>query len=136
MLKYNVVPKKNPIDKSVKFYAQLRPVVPVNLNKIAQLIEKRCSVSSSDVKAVLDALEFEIISALQDGKSVRLGDLGSFRPTISSRGTDTAEAFTSDQIHRVNVRFYPSKKMKVSFIVGNAAQTVNFQKEDDDDIAE
>lgn len=136
MLKFNVVPRKNPIDKSIKYYAQLAPVTPVNLAKIAQLIEKRCSVSSSDVKAVLDALEFEIISALQDGKSVRLGDLGSFRPTISSKGTDTPEDFTADLIHRVNVRFYPSKTMKVSFIVGNAAQTVTFKKEEREEEAE
>lgn len=129
MLKYNVVPKKNPMDKSIKFYAQLVPVTPISLEKIAKNIERRSTVSSSDVKAVLDALEFEIMSALEDGKSVRLGDLGSFRLTIGGKGADSPEEFSTELIERVNVRFHPSKKMKVNFIVGSAAQTVTFQRE-------
>lgn len=131
MLRYNVVPRKNPIDKTTKFYAQLRPVTPVTLERIAKNIERRSTVSSSDVKAVLDALEYEIIAALEDGKSVRLGDLGSFRPTIGGKGAETAEDFTPDLIKRVNVRFHPSKKMKVNFVVGSSAQTVSFQREEE-----
>ena len=34
------------------------------------------------VKAVVDALEVEIIDCLQQGRSIRLGDLGSFRPSL------------------------------------------------------
>lgn len=50
-------------------------------------------MSSADVKAVLDALQYEVIDALQNGNSVRLGDLGSFRLSIKANGSNpSAEA--------------------------------------------
>ena len=52
----------------------------MTLDQIVELIEKRSTVTSADVKAVLDALQFEVRNALVDGKSVRLGDLGSLPP--------------------------------------------------------
>ena len=94
------------------FYAQVADVKPVTLDKIVDLIEKRSTVSSADVKAVLDALQYEIKNALEDGKSVRLGDLGSFRPTIASRSAGSAEEFLPSNIKAVRVQFTPSSKLK------------------------
>ncbi len=51
--------------------------MPVMLRTIVGRIEKRSGVSSASVKAVLDALQYEILQTLADGNSVRLGDLGS-----------------------------------------------------------
>ncbi len=74
MIKYNIIPKKNPQDKSVKWYAQMAPTDPIDLEKVVRAIEKQSTVSSADVKAVLDALQGVIIDNVTDGKSVRLGD--------------------------------------------------------------
>ena len=61
---------------------------------------------------MLDALQFEVRNALVDGKSVRLGDLGSFRPTLSSRSALSADAFLPANIKGVRVRYVPSAALK------------------------
>ena len=64
MIKFTIQAKKNPQKKTeTKYYAQMTPTTPITLAEIVKLIEKRSTVSSSDVKAVLDALQFEIIHA-------------------------------------------------------------------------
>ncbi len=49
----------------------------MNLEQVATNISRECTVTVHDVKAVLSSLQEQIILALQDGKSVRFGDLGS-----------------------------------------------------------
>ena len=92
MIKYVIQAKKNPLKKEeVKFYPQAAPTTPVTLAQIIKRIEKRSTVSSADVKAVLDALQYEVIEALENGNTVRLGDIGSFRLTIKAEGALTAK---------------------------------------------
>ena len=74
----------------MKYYLQIAPSTPLTLTQIVKRIEKRSTVSSPDVKAVLDALQSEVIYALESGNTVRLGDLGSFRLTLQSEGVGTA----------------------------------------------
>lgn len=111
MFKYIVRGIKNPLNKSVKFYAQADTTTPIDLDTITQRIEKRTTVSSADAKAVLDALEYEIKEALIEGNSVRLGDLGTFRATIQCNGTPTADDFTSNHITHLKVVFRPSTRL-------------------------
>ena len=119
MIKFIIKGKKNPQKKTeTKYYAQIAPTTPLMLPQIVKLIEKRSTVSSSDIKAVLDALQFEIIHALQTGNSVRLGDLGSFHLTISSKGTTTeeeAKKVGANLIKKVSVQFVKSAEMGRAF---------------------
>ena len=119
MIKFTIQAKKNPQKKTeTKYYAQMTPTTPISLAEIVKLIEKRSTVSSSDVKAVLDALQFEIIQALQNGNSVRLGDLGSFHITISSNGAATredAQKAGARLIKKVMVQFVKSAEMARAF---------------------
>lgn len=115
---YVVKAKKNPITKAVKYYPQIATVRPVTLDDIARRIEKRSTVASSDCKAVLDALQFEIKEALASGNSVRLGDLGNFHPTISGKGSDTKEDVKATSIVRLNVRFSSGSWLRRNFKVG------------------
>jgi putative DNA-binding protein len=119
MIKFIIKGKKNPQKKTeTKYYAQIAPTTPLMLPQIVKLIEKRSTVSSSDIKAVLDALQFEIIHALQTGNSVRLGDLGSFHLTISSKGTVTEEEAKkagANLIKKVSVQFVKSAEMGRAF---------------------
>jgi len=115
MIKYVIQAKKSPIKGTVKYYPQMAPSTPMTLAQVVKRIEKRSTVSSADVKAVLDALQYEVIDALQNGNSVRLGDLGSFRLTIKSEGTATAAEAKkqgADLIKQVNVQFTKSTAMR------------------------
>lgn len=87
----------------------------MTLAQIVKRIEKRSTVSSADVKAVLDALQYEVIEALQNGNSVRLGDLGSFRLSIKANGSttsDEARRTGANAIKAVNVQFTKSTAMR------------------------
>ena len=91
MIKYVIQAKKNPLKKNeIKYYPQMAPTTPMSLAQIVKRVEKRSTVSSADVKAVLDALQYEVMEALENGNTVRLGDLGSFRLTMKSQGAPTA----------------------------------------------
>ena len=111
MIHYKVQEKKSPRTGTSKYYVQIAPTVPVTRSAIISQIEKITSLSSSDVKACLDALEYCITEAMKDGKSVRLGDLGSFRPTLSSFGTTERNKANSTLIRFVRVRFTMSGQM-------------------------
>ena len=116
MIKYVIRAKKNPLKKDVvKYYPQMAPTSPLTLDQIIKRVEKRSTVSSADVKAVLDALQYEVMEALASGSTVRLGDLGSFRLTMKSEGAETAaEAKRKgvQLIKRVNVQFTKSTTMR------------------------
>lgn len=119
MLKYNVLARKNPINKSVKYYAQLTSPNPINCQQLSTVISEKCTVTIPDVKAVLSALEQEIINYLRNGASVRLGDLGTFRATLTTRGAATRKDFVAKNIERVNVRFLASSNMRHKLSVVN-----------------
>lgn len=130
MIKYVIRAKKNPIAKSVKYYPQIAPTTPVTLAQIVKRIEKRSTVSSADVKAVLDALQYEVIEALQNGNSVRLGDLGSFRLSIKANGSttsDEARRTGANAIKAVNVQFTKSTAMRDAL----SPSTVEFALQED-----
>jgi predicted histone-like DNA-binding protein len=49
---------------------------------------------------------------LSDGNIVEIGDLGSFRVSISSEASDTAEEVNSGKIKKGRILFRPGKKFK------------------------
>ena len=96
------------LDKK-QYYPQVAPTTPIGLNDVAEQIEKQSTVSLADIKGVLDALQEVVLEAMADGYSVRLGDLGSFRPTISAvKSREKQEDVSADDIKAVRVRFRPS----------------------------
>ena len=111
-MEYVIRPKRVPATNKIRYYMQVAPVKPVELGDIAARIERTSTVSSADIKAVLDALQYEVREQIKAGHSVRLGDLGSFRPTIACKGMDKAEDLTFRNIKRVRVQFTPSATLE------------------------
>lgn len=130
MFKYVVAARKNPMGKDVKFYAVPDKSTPVDLDTIVERIEKRCTVSSADAKAVLDALQYEIKEAVINNGSVRLGDLGTFRATISCQGAHTRQDFSANNIQHLRLQFNPSVKIK-NWLNPKSNTHLKFQKTGD-----
>ena len=84
--------RKNPQNKdaAAKYYAQVVLAPEMALKQIVEQIADRCTLTGSDIKAVLDALMTVIKRNLANGSPVRLGDLGSFRPSVSGKGLEDA----------------------------------------------
>lgn len=105
MINYIVKPKRNLQTGTLKYYAQIAKVVPLTLNSVIEIISLRTTIASADVKAVLDSLQSVTLRMVKEGHSVRLGDLGSFRPTLTSKPADSPDMVTTDKIKSVRVRF-------------------------------
>ncbi len=119
--------KKNPQTKEVKYYAQVAPQDPVDFDYVAELIETESTVSETDVKAVLASLQRVIIRELQQGRIVRLGDLGSFRLTVSATGCPAKSMVTAETVRDIHVHFNQSARMMKEMTL----QNVKFQMVDD-----
>lgn len=74
--------------------------------------------------AVLSALQEQIIYALQEGKRVHLGDIGSFRTVANGLGSDTAEKYDPAYITKLRVCFTPNTKLKKAMSLDNKAFTL------------
>ena len=129
MLKYSLISRKNPITKESLYYANLAPVNPVGLNELAEDISNSCTLTVHDIKAVLSALEECVFKTLRNGQSARLGDLGSFHPTLSSSGTATEEEFSEENLRGVKVRFVCSSKMRYEMGLNNPHVTLQRQEQ-------
>ena len=106
-----------------KFYAS--PVMDgeLNLAEMTKAIEKICTVSGADIRAVLYALVDVAIDNLANGTIVRLADLGSMRISLSSEGKATAAEVTSSAIKSTSVIFVPGTRIQ------EMLDAAKFQKE-------
>lgn len=129
MITLTVRSKKNfKLDKK-QFYPQIAPATPIGLNDVAEQIEKQSTVSLADIKGVLDALQEVVLEAVADGYSVRLGDLGSFRPTLrAAKSREKQEDVSADDIKAVRVRFTPSPALTKKLLPSNVQMNLKRPK--------
>lgn len=64
------------------------------------------------VDVVLKGVQDTMISFLEEGFSVKLGEFGSFRPAIQAKSQDKEEDVDSDTISRVKIIFTPGNKFQ------------------------
>ena len=106
---YIVVPRKNPMHKEEepKFYMKAHATEFIGVTEISKRIEKECTVTRADVMAVLTALEDVIADAISQGQVVRLGELGSFKLSISSKGVEDEKNVNGSLVTRERILFRP-----------------------------
>lgn len=112
---YKTVPRKSPKDKSVKYYASPVKAGKITTDDLAKEIAGRCSLTYGDMLNVFRNLNDVVPKYLSAGYHVHLGDLGMMYLSLSSKGTETADKFTADQIRRVgfHLLFKPQFKKAV-----------------------
>ena len=119
MIKYKAMQRKNPKNGRRAWYAAVDNEKNVGIDQIVDAIQAECTVHRADVLAVLATLEEQVISNLQAGNSVRLGQLGSFHVTLKSRPSEAEDEVTSENIKAVMVRFRKSRRMQGQFQLTN-----------------
>ena len=70
----------------------------------------------------------KVIAAMQNGNSIRFGKLGSFRPTISSRGANTVQDVKLSNVKAVRSRFTMGSRLRAALLLSNV--DVRFIKRD------
>jgi predicted histone-like DNA-binding protein len=99
-----------------KYYASAVVDGELTLDKLTTEIEKRCTVSGADIRAVLYAMVEVSSESLQEGTIVRLGELGSLRLSLSSEGREKEEDVNFTAIRGSSIIFSPGPKLKDSLV--------------------
>ena len=111
-MRFKLVQKKNPQKREeVKFYANAVNVGHKSLDDIARDIAGRSSLTRGDVSNVLYNFIDCLPHYLRDGFSIQLGNFGSMRVTLSSKGAETEKAFKTETI-KPRVVFTPGTELK------------------------
>lgn len=112
-----------------QWYARATMTNDVNLDKMADIIQRNCSMKKSDVLAVLTELVEVMQDELQASHRVKIDGFGSFKIGLRSKGAESAKQFSATKhITGLRVNFQPEvktsadKTRKKTFLSGCAVQ--------------
>ena len=92
-----------------KWYAKAVMTNVIDTKKLADIMQRNCTVKRADIMAVLTELVETMRDQLQDSKRVKLDGLGSFKLALTSKGAATAADWNPNtHITGVRIRFRPS----------------------------
>lgn len=111
---YQNMNKKN--SKSFgKWYAKAVHTSVYDTDKIAEEVQRNCSMKKSDVKAVIEELVEVMARELGNSHAVHLNGLGLFRVGIRSKGSVTVREFNASQdIAGTHINFLPDRQRDAS----------------------
>ena len=99
-------------DKPDLYYALAKSSGEIDIDEMAERIQRSSTVNWADVVCVLRALHTEMIDSFKKGEIVRLGNIGSFYVTLRSNGVLVQKDVKEGLIKGARVRFRPGKEIK------------------------
>ena len=106
-----------------KFYAQAVNNGYVSFDELCDDIAELCTLTSADVKAVMDRMNYILDKNLRAGRIVQFGEIGNFRLAVGSTGSITEEEFSTSQIKTPKIVFTPGSKLQ------NTRKITKFEKD-------
>ena len=95
------------------YFATAQYTEVMSIEKFARHIaDHGTSYSRADIMAILYMAVDCMREQLLEGKKIRLGELGDFSVALSSKGAETAEKFSSQNIQRVTVCWEPGSEFR------------------------
>ncbi|MCH4183708.1 MAG: HU family DNA-binding protein [Prevotella sp.] len=80
----------------------------LGVDKLAEKIQNRCTVTHPDIVAVISALVDAMREGLQEGKRIYIDRFGTFKVGIHCTGAKTAKDFTvASNVKRLHVLYQP-----------------------------
>lgn len=124
-IEYRAVERSNPQDRTKKqFYATAIKTGDTSLKQLCEEIEQISALSKADVYGVLYALLEVLPRHLADGKSIHLGELGSFRIGLNSNGEPSADKVDVHSIKHARVIFSAGREL------ANSVKELKYRKID------
>lgn len=118
-IRYKLVQRKDfskgALEDAKLYYPQLLNNGNISFDEVCEAVAEQTALTRADVKACLDRLAYIISTNLKAGRSVNLGDLGSFRVALSSSGASTPEEYDASTMMR---------PMKVVYTAGKSIQEI------------
>lgn len=93
-------------------YAQAVKSGEMDMHEICDLTGKISAVSEGDILSILNTVTDLIINGLSQGRTVVLGELGRFRISLSSKAAKEGEEFTTENIRKARVIFFPGTAIR------------------------
>ena len=105
-IQYSVSLMKNPIKGTTKAYGNLQLTGVVTINELASHMADHNTVfSRGTIVGVLSDLGACLRELILQGYKIQLGNIGSFEPSISTKGESKVEDFTAADITDMRVIF-------------------------------
>ncbi len=82
--------------------------------EVAKKIADETTLNPKEAEMAIYQLPKVIIDGLLNGQTVQLGELGTFRLTVSGKGMETEKGVDANSVKQANVRFIPSASFKDS----------------------
>lgn len=110
------VQRTNPLkpNEAKKWYPVQYTTKMVDENEVAMLIADETTLNPMEAAMAIRQLRKVVQRLLLDGKSVKLGDWGTFNVTLNTEGSESKETLTARNVKRVNINFQPSDEMKAA----------------------
>lgn len=124
MIKYNIIPRKNPINKEVKYYAVKDGAGAARFmtDDMYKTMSETSNVPIAYIPQALEAIAQAVQMFVLNGHCVTVGDLGSFQPVIKSSGALSEDEFSVSHIKGVKIKFRPS------WVLREILRTTTFQR--------
>ena len=112
-IKYIIQKKANPLDRnSFKYYPAFKSSGRVTRKELVEGMVSRASLTKQEAETAIDYL-FEVLpDYLRKGNTVQLGELGYFRLTFNSEGSDTAEEVSANNVKKVKLKFICGRELR------------------------
>lgn len=95
-----------------KFYAQATNNGYVSFDEVCVEISEYCSLTSADVKAVMDRMNYVLDKNLKAGRIIQFGEIGNFRLSMGSAGSVDEKDFDSSMIKKPRIVFTPGTRLQ------------------------
>lgn len=141
-INYNLVARANPQEKGSepKIYPVVKSRGSVSTETICEAIERNCTATRGDVKAVMKGFVNMMKKHLTNGASIKLEDIGYFRVGIQSKGALTEETYDPSLIVDKYINYQPigkllEEKYNFEFTKVSTAKTVVEEEEEEEEDA-
>ena len=101
-------------DEPQKWYPVQYTTKLVDENEVAMMIADETTLNPMEAAMAIRQLRKVVERLLLDGKSVRLGDWGTFNVSLNTEGADTKEALTANNVKKVNVNFQAGADLRAA----------------------
>ena len=108
-------------DKNVKYVAKSVGAGELDFDKLCAKVSRILGIHRKTVDLVAAGLVDIMSEEIDDGKTVRLGDFGLFRPSFVGKSADTEAGVSASNIVRKRILFFPGKAF--SQMLGNMSVT-------------
>lgn len=99
-------------NKVEKYVAANVLVGSISYSKLCDEVNQRTGIHRAMVDVVLKGVQDTMVSFVEEGFSVKLGEFGSFRPAINAESQDNLEDVNASTIIRRKIVFTPGSAFK------------------------